>query len=50
MSSKGQGLSLSTIVIAVIVLIVLVILVMITTGYFGNVFGPTFGELSKTSC
>ncbi|MBI2145130.1 hypothetical protein HYU18_02300, partial [Candidatus Woesearchaeota archaeon] len=33
-----------------IVLIVLVILVMITTGYFGNVFGPTFGELSKTSC
>ncbi len=50
MSSKGQGLSLSTIVIAVIVLVVLIILVMMLTGYFGNRFRPAFGAVSDTSC
>ena len=49
MSSKGQGLSLSTIVIAALVLVVLVILVMLTTGYFGK-WTPKFSTLTETSC
>jgi len=48
-SKKGQGLSLSTIVIAALVLVVLVILVMLTTGYFGK-WMPSFHTLSNTSC
>lgn len=50
MSSKAQGLSLSTIIIAALVLIVLVILVMTTTGFFGNRFNPGFERISDTSC
>lgn len=38
---KGQGLSLSTVIIAIIVLVVLVVLVMIFTGYFGKIFTPS---------
>lgn len=49
MSCKGQGLSLSTIVIAVVVLIVLIILVAMTTGYFGNWRG-NFLKISDTGC
>lgn len=50
MSSKGQGLSLNTIIIAAIVLVVLLILVGMTTGYFGNKWKPAFGRLTETSC
>lgn len=47
MSSKGQGLSLNTIVIAAIVLVVLLIIVGMTTGYFGKWTG-TFKSASDT--
>ena len=36
MFKKGQGLSISTIIIAILVLVVLVVLVLIFTGYFGG--------------
>lgn len=49
-SSKAQGLSLNTIVIAAIVLIVLLLLVGLLTGYFGKQWKPAFGKLSDTSC
>ena len=48
-SSKAQGLSLNTIIIAAIVLVVLLILVGMTTGYFGK-WGLKFGKISDTSC
>lgn len=49
MSSKAQGLSLNTIVIAAIVLVVLLLLVGMTTGYFGS-WRLKFGSASATSC
>ena len=49
MSSKAQGLSLNTIVIAAIVLVVLLILVGLTTGYFSK-WRTNFGKVSDTSC
>ncbi|MBN2454421.1 hypothetical protein JXB11_02650 [Candidatus Woesearchaeota archaeon] len=36
MLKKGQGLSISTIIIAILVLVVLVVLVLIFTGYFSG--------------
>jgi hypothetical protein len=39
-STKGQGLSLNTIIIAILVLIVLIVVVLIFTGYFGRMFTP----------
>ena len=50
MSSKAQGLSLNTIIIATIVLIVLLLLVGLLTGFFGKKFGPDFKRLSDTNC
>ncbi len=49
MSSKAQGLSLNTIIIATIVLIVLLLLVGLTTGFFGK-WKPKFKGLTETSC
>ncbi len=49
MSSKGQGLSLNTVIIAALVLVVLLILLGITTGYFGK-WTDDFKKLSETSC
>ncbi len=49
MTSKGQGLSLNTIVIAAIVLIVLLIIVGMITGYFGP-WKKTFGKVTDVSC
>ncbi len=49
MSSKAQGLSLNTVVIAAIVLIVLLLLIGMTTGYFGK-WGVKFKTISETSC
>ena len=49
MSSKGQGLSLSTIVIAAVVLLVLVILILLMTGYFPK-WTDNFTKASSTSC
>ena len=49
MTSKGQGLSLNTIIIAAVVLIVLVVLVGVFTGYFGN-FLPEFMGASERVC
>ncbi|HIG98578.1 TPA: hypothetical protein HA231_04105 [Candidatus Woesearchaeota archaeon] len=50
MSSKAQGLSLNTIIIATIVLIVLLFLILIFTGYFNKRWGPGFTDLSDASC
>jgi len=47
--SKGQGLSITTIIIALIVLVVLVVLVMIFTGYF-NRFGDDVEGQSVREC
>lgn len=48
MSSKAQGLSLNTIIIACLVLIVLVVLVMILTGYMGKVWKPGLASATDT--
>lgn len=49
MSSKAQGLSLNTIVIAAIVLVVLVVVVMVFTGSIGN-FVPGLSSASERQC
>ena len=36
LNKRGQGISISTIIIAIISLVVLVVLILIFTGYFGN--------------
>ncbi len=36
LNSKGQGLSVQTVIIAIIVLVVLVVLIAIFTGFFGG--------------
>ena len=38
MDKKGQGLSLSTVIIAIIVLMVLVVLILVFTGGINNIF------------
>ncbi len=49
MTSKAQGLSLNTIIIAALVLLVLLILVGLTSGFFGK-WVPKFNLASATSC
>jgi hypothetical protein len=49
LSSKGQGLSMNTIIIGALVLIVLIILVGITTGYLGN-WRDKFASATATTC
>jgi hypothetical protein len=49
MHTRGQGLSLNTIVIAAVVLIVLIVLIGFFTGYFGKWTG-TFQGATDQSC
>jgi hypothetical protein len=49
MHTRGQGLSLNTIVIAAVVLIVLIVLIGFFTGYFGKWTG-SFQGATQSSC
>jgi hypothetical protein len=46
-NKKGQGLSITTVIVAIVVLVVLVVLVMIFTGYFGKIFTPAVQTCSS---